>query len=78
MILCLSMHHIVDTPTSNGFDRAVVFVHADASRHCPSITNILYTSNDIILESLAQKDRKIPGYIALSKVPTASVLDVMK
>jgi hypothetical protein len=47
---------------------AVIFIHADASRHCPLISNVLQLPNEVILRLLKDPEREIPGYLALSKV----------
>ena len=48
--------------------RAVVFVHADAKRHCPFIKDFLLKDSQDIINLLRDEDRIIPGYLALSKV----------
>jgi len=47
---------------------AVIFVHADAPRHCPLIRDVLAKNNTDIIDALWDTRREIPGYISLSKV----------
>lgn len=64
---CLSyIKYIVDN--YNTLPNAVIFVHADASRHCPFIRHVLLQNNKFILDSIHQLDREIVGYIPLTKL----------
>lgn len=47
---------------------ATIFIHADASRHCPLITNVLQKTPDEILSALYHPTNTIQGYLSLSKV----------
>ena len=60
---------------------AVIFVHADAKRHCPLISKVLELPNEQIIDILNDDEREIPGYLPLSKVflnQTKSNLDRFK
>jgi hypothetical protein len=47
---------------------AVVFVHADAKRHCPLIEDVLQLPNEDLLRALRAPARTAAGYLPLSKV----------
>lgn len=59
---------IILTPLLYNYFSAVIFIHADAKRHCPTIQNILEKSNEEIISKLHSPLQQIPGYISLSKV----------
>jgi hypothetical protein len=64
---CLTyIRYIVDN--YNNLPDAVIFIHADAQRHCPFIQTILLKRNNEIITELLSLNREISGYIPLSKV----------